>query len=367
YVVLGEHVSESKLPYWVWGIVGTLAMCILIPTSLPPLRQKMYEIFLAWHIIMVVFVTVGCYLYIYQRFELQWGYQNWILVAIAVWSFDRVARLARIARNGIRTAQVTVVDDDYIRVDVPGVTGEGHAYLYFPTLTWRVWENHPFSIASTLLPAAATTLADSKLTLDDSDHERSISAKDEVSATATNISSTHYSPTRSPPPQQQQHDHAAPTLALTFFVRLRAGTTTLLAHRRTLPVLVESGYNHYPDLSACPTLLCLVGGVGITATLPYLRRHQGRAKLFWGVRCRAIVDAMEDHLSGVEREVFVGRRLDVRGVIEAEVEASGKGGGGVVVVSCGPAGMGDEVRMVVCEVGARGGAVVKLVEESFSW
>ena len=45
-----------------------------------------------------------------------------------------------------RRAYVAVVDGDYLKVEVPGLAAAGHAYLYFPTLTWCFWESHPFSV-----------------------------------------------------------------------------------------------------------------------------------------------------------------------------------------------------------------------------
>jgi hypothetical protein len=110
-------------------------MSILLPTSILPLRKRLYELFLVWHIVVSILVVAGCYLHILYRFDRQWGCEVWILVAFAVWGFSRTMRLARLARNGLRTATVIVIDDDYIRVDVEGVSGNGHAYLYFPTLT----------------------------------------------------------------------------------------------------------------------------------------------------------------------------------------------------------------------------------------
>ena len=152
YVHTGKHAAESQLPYWVWGVVATLCMAILLPSSILPIRESLYELFLAWHVLLSIFVLAGCYWHILARFETQWGYENWIYTAIAIWGFERTMRLARLVRNGIKTARVAVIDDDYVRVDIEHVSGSGHAYLYFPTLAWRVWENHPFSVASAVLP-----------------------------------------------------------------------------------------------------------------------------------------------------------------------------------------------------------------------
>jgi hypothetical protein len=151
YVKNGTHSSESKLPYWYWGVIGTLGLTILFPTSVLPLRKKFYELFLAWHVIISILIVVGCYYHIIFEFSHSWGYETWIFICMAVWGFDRVSRVLRLARYGVKTAEITVIDDEYVRITVPGIATSGHAYLYFPTLTWRVWENHPFSVASTVL------------------------------------------------------------------------------------------------------------------------------------------------------------------------------------------------------------------------
>ena len=68
-----SYSDESKIPYWYWGIVATLSMALLIPVSLVCLREKLYELFLTWHIVLSVLALVGCYFHIYLRFEHQWG------------------------------------------------------------------------------------------------------------------------------------------------------------------------------------------------------------------------------------------------------------------------------------------------------
>lgn len=60
------------------------------------------------------------------------------------------------ARNGINTGRVTVVGEDYVRLDISGVSATGQAYLYFPTLTWRVCVNHPFSAAGSLFSESSS-------------------------------------------------------------------------------------------------------------------------------------------------------------------------------------------------------------------
>lgn len=75
-----------------------------------------------------------------------------------------MARLVKITRNGLQMAEISVIDEDYLLVDLPGEVASGHVYLYFPTLPWRVWENHPFSVAGTLFryrkkPAPSSSIA----------------------------------------------------------------------------------------------------------------------------------------------------------------------------------------------------------------
>jgi hypothetical protein len=40
-VVYHECASDSKLPYWIWGIVSTLTLTILLPASILQLRKAL--------------------------------------------------------------------------------------------------------------------------------------------------------------------------------------------------------------------------------------------------------------------------------------------------------------------------------------
>ncbi|KAF2687480.1 ferric reductase-like protein transmembrane component 4 [Lentithecium fluviatile CBS 122367] len=345
----GTHAEESKLPYWYWGIIATLAMAILLPTSIMYFRQKAYELFLAWHVALSILTIVGCYYHILLRFAHQWGYESWIYTAMAVWGFDRIMRMLRMARNGLRTATITKIDDDYVRVDIPSVAATGHAYLYFPTLTWRVWENHPFSVASAVSPQSGARKPRSL-----GDEESAAAGKDEVKVSTASPSSTN------------GHTHVPAKLGLTFFLRGQGGLTRLLSSRSTLPVLVESSYGTHADTSDTPRLVCIIGGIGITAVLPYLHSHPGSSKLYWGVRSEGIVNAIDDEmLRSVDKEVFVGHRMNIREVLKEEIAYAGEGG--VTVLVSGPDGMADEARVVVSEIGRKGKVNVRLVDEAFSW
>ncbi|KAI8937647.1 hypothetical protein NX059_005352 [Plenodomus lindquistii] len=360
YVKDGTHATESKEPYWYWGAIATIGMSILFPTSILPIRKKVYELFLAWHVAISILVVAGCYWHIVFAFQHFWGYETWIIVCMAVWAFDRVARLFRLAANGIKTAEVTVIDDEYVSVTVPHVSASGHAYLYFPTLTWRVWENHPFSVASTMLPLEAPRESP----------QSSLVGGDIEKQPATSSLPVHGSSDSYTQASEPSNALRGPVQnGITFYVRTHTGITSMLRNKTSLPILIEAGYSsHSPSsLHTSPTLIALAGGVGITAVLPHLRTHPGRVKLYWGCRTQALVDSVGNTsaLSGVDQEVFVGRRVAIREILASELVNDG---GEVCVLVSGPAAMIDEVREVVGEIVKRGSGVrVKLAVESFSW
>jgi NAD(P)H-flavin reductase len=366
----GEHATEAKLDYWIWGVVATLGMTFLLPTSILPIRQKFYELFLVWHVVLSFFVILGSYLHIFLRFQKQWGYEMWMYIAFAFWGFDRLYRLVRLGRNGVCRAQITIIDEDYIRLDIPGITGEGQAYLYFPTLTWRVWENHPFSIAGGMLhDNTSDTVSNQKASVS--------SSASSANNSPTSTSDIEKAPRLDIRPASKPVATAGILkLGLSFIIRTHSGTTSLLRSRSFLPVLVEAPYAGslvhptHATLNHHPRLLCIAGGVGVTALLPLLAAHRGSRKLAWGVRHASLLNGLRDltdnnAMAGVTIDTTVGRRMDVRALVEEEAASTSTHGSLAVVVS-GPPGMADEVRMAVAAVAGKG-CEIEFVEESYSW
>lgn len=380
----GMLTIESAYPYWYWGIIATLAMVLILPGSILPVRQRAYEFFLDWHIVWALLAIIGCFLHVYFRYHWQWGYEIWVAVAFAVWAFDWVlARPLRIARAGFSNrAYITIIDDDYLRVDIPGVEATGQAYLYFPTLSWRLWENHPFSaVPMSRLPTHPDPSPPGRPTSPPSDD---LEAGDDTKHPTAN-------PSTPSPPTHQDRQPPTTTAGTTFLIRRRAGLTSKLAHHAGpagIRVLVEASYGSEamsvvrspdprPSLTT-PNIILIAGGVGITALLPLLDRPlltpRGKSKLFWGVRSVGLVRAVEGLVGsgigegtwgGVEVVVAVGERFDIGRVLEEELVGEKGVWGGTTVVVCGPAGMADEVRVVVAGL-ARRGAVVRFMEERFS-
>ncbi|KAL4881139.1 ferric reductase like transmembrane component-domain-containing protein [Aspergillus karnatakaensis] len=391
YHVDGLHTSQSQLPYWYWGIIATLAMVVILPASVYSVRQKFYELFLAWHVFFFLLTLIGCFLHIYYRYAWQWGYETWIYIAFAIWGFDRLMRILRVVRHGTRQARVTVIDEDYVKLEIPGVRAEGHVYLYFPTLTWRVWENHPFSVltdVSGIVTNSSTGSMTSSVGLESStpasdediqieEKQISFTPPEKSPQTTTTIAALNNANTHIPYQHQQ---------TLTIYLRTQTGITALLPNHAntTVPTLVESSYPPHSLTFSSSTgfksehIIAIAGGVGITALATPLLQHQGRHKLFWAVRSRKLVEAVRESLSAerfqrLNASVFVSaereERMDIRRMLKEEVKGVGKGGK-VLVVVCGPAGMSDEVRVATARIAKEVGEIgveVEFLEEYFGW
>ncbi|KAL2826617.1 ferric reductase like transmembrane component-domain-containing protein [Aspergillus cavernicola] len=403
------YATESKLPSWYWGAIATVSMVIILPASLIPVRRKCYEFFLAWHVFFFLLVLIGTFLHIYYRSAWKWGYGNWVYTAFAIWGFDRILRLLRLARHGIRTAHITIIDDDYIKLHVPGVQATGHVYLYFPTLTWRIWENHPFSVLTDTYPVTTTTSSSSSATATATETPISLETKDSETTkhpetdtlTIENIDiplslqQTHHHHHQSTPQTQSQqhqsnnnnnHNHNHNPFhrhGLTLYLRIHNGiTSSLRGPHTTLPILIEPASRPVSiaalDYTTAPNIIAFAGGVGITALTTKLLSHRGYHKLFWAVRSTQLIKAVRESLSGsgsgdgdgferLNAVVYQDRRMDIPRILADEVARFG--GEAVTVVVSGPAKMVDQARWEVSRLGRGGGkgVVVSFVEESFSW
>lgn len=367
YIRKDMYYEELARLYWVWGIVGTVAVCALFLSSVLWVRQRFYEFFLASHIAMALLFLLGYYYHIWYVYGYSWGYEIWMFVAAGIWASDRLARLVRMAFQGSRTAIVTVAEDtdgEYLRIDVQGkYLTHGVAYLCFPTLGWRFWETHPFSVASQSLGDEDHELGERPPSEDNAETAEKSTGADRVSSVER--------------PSASNSTHATTT----FFTRCRDGVTRNLATRAAgsqtrLRVLIDGPYDHSgrvpSQLAQCRSVLCIAGGVGITACLPYLSRGDtAGAKLFWSVRKQGLATALASCLSTLPRavgvEIVVGQRLDLDSILRQEMGA--KHEGTLAIVVCGPPGMADDVRQKVVSL-ARTNPLSRpyvLLDEAFSW
>ncbi|KAF9042106.1 metalloreductase [Panaeolus papilionaceus] len=353
--------TEMVQVYWIWGIVGTLSFVLIWPASLNPVRHKAYEFFLAWHQLFSALGLIATFYHIFELYTYNWGYEIWVYIAGSIWFFDRFLRILRMVSMGYRRAVVTFVDDtaEYIRVDIDGAVTEGHVYLYFPTLTWRVWENHPYSILSSFTPAFT---------------QDSNAIEDEKNPSTPSVSSV---------PSSNQSTRPRTTILL----RPMSGITRLLARRVlassslsiSIPVFIEGSYHSnaatIQKLAECSTIIVFAGGVGITAVVPILKTYGDvQSRLYWGMRNDVLlldstVDAEIRGLKkrGVEVQTSVGARLDVAEIIREELDKGEEGDGDIGIVVCGPTGMAENVRIAVGELGPKARRGVLLVDEAFNW
>ncbi|KAF5539014.1 FRE1-ferric (cupric) reductase [Fusarium mexicanum] len=376
YVIQGTYEEELVREYWIWGIVGTVAVCAILPCSLLPVRQKMYEFFLGSHIILALLFLIGYYYHIWYLYEYNWGYEIFAFVAGGIWGLEHVVRLVRMAWQGNRKAILSIISDvdgEYIRIEIDGKPLEGGvAYLAFPTLSWRFWETHPFSVVH----SGSSTSENS--------HQPSTTGAKEESVAVSRGSETDAEKAVNIN-QNTSVVSATEERSTVFYARVRTGMTKKLASRASgqqsealqLRVIVEGPYHHSgdisPQLSHCKDILCIAGGIGITACLPYLRQGaSGNTKLFWSSRKKGLITALTPALADLPRsvkvETVVGERLDLRGILTQELIGS-PDDGALAIVMCGPPGMADEVRRDIVEI-VRSNALCRayvLLDEAYSW
>ncbi|KAH6974255.1 ferric reductase like transmembrane component-domain-containing protein [Ilyonectria sp. MPI-CAGE-AT-0026] len=388
----GVFATHVKQPYWYWGCIAVLSMSLILPLSVLPIRKAAYEAFLIGHIILALMAVVGAWYHIYYYFEtrVSLGYSTWIYIAMAIWGFDRLLRFLRVSKHGIKRAYVTAVDDEHIRVDIPGVSCHGYCYAYFPTLSWRMWENHPFSVVSCNSGYTRRSMSEplSLPSNPQSDSEGSTPAMELNSPTSKEAGVTEKAVLGTSTTQQK--------CGVSFLIRTHSSLTTLLSTKagmlNGIPVLIEGSYGHetksylqngerdFKPTPEYPNTICIAGGVGITAVLPALNSTLslygpiGTTKLHWGVRHQGLVDTIESMLAEkdgseskwghIETNISVGSRINIRQVLEDELAQAGIAG--TTIIACGPLAMCDEVRYTAAAL-ARHGATLRYKEELCTW
>ena len=362
------YYAEVAMPYYWWGIIATIALFLGTVLSVLPVRLRAYELFLITHIMLAILALVGCWYHVDIRFTKNWGYEVWLYITFAIWGFERLTRLFSIGYRNMTgsttqaTAELTT-DGRFIKLTiVPAkswkfVPGQ-HCFLFFPS-TGRFWESHPFSIAGYSSGPALETLSIRSLSLTD-DSEKN--ANVEI-APVTSQSSEPY--------VILAQTHNAPNI--TFLIRPSKGITQSLLKKLQyqgqssipLTVTIEGPYGHSANLRNVDRILCIAGGIGITALLPYIQefiasRKAGTSRaqrlvLAYSFREPGLETVVKGMLPvdaerfGVELRlrctaVELGQgRLSVGEIIGDEAEGVKR----LAVLVCAPGGMADEVRREV--------------------
>jgi NAD(P)H-flavin reductase/nitrate reductase NapE component len=414
----GTLSTEQVSPYWIMGIVATLSMTVLLPLSIKPIRNAMYEIFLIVHIVFAILALVGGWYHIIWRFQHQWGYETWLYISFAVWGAERAIRIVRLLMySGLEKAIILPLDQDYLKIIVPTAQQSplegGVIYAYFPTLSWRPWESHPFSVAGPALEWKKTSntksVANSPdlsekgiIRLDkteDTHVPESPALKNDDNNALANIQTQEY--------KQDWHISNAVSIngGITFFVRVRNGTTKRLAEKAnhdtkicTLPVLLEGAYdcgevgsystNIHSSKNQFSKIICIAGGVGITALMPILHKaskaqnieSNTAVSLHWSSRSSALVNSISSMLNitttGINEQrgkvgmlsthCVIGQRLEGSEVLEEEIRESEAKGKSILILVCAPTDMAQAYQNHAIAYKNLGYAVIYHVEQ-FSW
>lgn len=372
YIDLGAYAADVHKPYWIWGIIGTLCLVLLLVHSALWFRRASYEVFLILHVLLAVFAIAGCWYHLYYWKPFSGIYELWLYMACAVWFFDRAARVFHVATNGVCRAEVTEITADIVRVDVPGVRWAPghpgrHAFVYFPTLQpIRAWENHPFSVIHSSV--LNSTTGNGRFSTSSDGHH--IGQDAHLSDAEKNGSST-VAVTPGNQTTVYRHASAPMTTGVSFYVKKHTGITQLLRARKDLPILLDGPYgtssSSKRDVLRCDRVLLIGGGIGITGLLAWTSCAHPNVRLAWSIKQGAapLAESLSGALEGLaEKTVLIGQRIDVEGLLAEEVAA---GWERIGVVVCGPAGLCDDVRAAVVRVARSTKVVLELEVDSFGW
>lgn len=156
--------------------------------------------------------------------------------------------------------------------------------------------------------------------------------------------------------------------SISIYAKKHTGITRYLRSHTSLPVLLDGPYRGNPSdgILKCDRVLLIGGGIGITGLLPWVHAHLN-VKLAWSIKQAA--EGLMKELSVVldtiaDKEVVIGKRLDVYSLLEQEVQA---GWDKIGVVVCGPAELCDVIRAAVVSFGRREKTVFELEVDAFTW
>ncbi|CAN3364243.1 ferric/cupric reductase transmembrane component 2 [Diutina catenulata] len=142
-VSLDDRVNEEfKELYVIGGTFAFIAMFFLCIQAILYLRRRWYEAFFVVHFVLSVLAVAGSWIHLKDL-----GYGPFVYASVAVWGFDRFARLVRMVLAGRKQATVTLIEDTLvIRIDITRprlYPAGGHLFLHLGN-TYNFWQSHPF-------------------------------------------------------------------------------------------------------------------------------------------------------------------------------------------------------------------------------
>ncbi|KAI9303392.1 ferric reductase NAD binding domain-containing protein [Cunninghamella echinulata] len=295
------YITYYQDVYFIWGVVATVLGGFILLFAMPQLRRAFYDIFLYTHIVLVVLFTVGCWYHVYLIED----HENmaWLYACFAIWAYDRIARLVRVIYYNVllvttrskilRKVHADIISGtDCIRLTVdankaglcqrvPGV----FVYIYIPSVYF--WQSHPFTIASWYQPSIDLPSPQSALK---SIHDKTVattidapfSVIEKKSKECEHSTSTSSSSISSDQQGITSISSSKGTINSTTFellIRPQQGMTKKLYEKIEkegrdgcdIYVVIEGPYGHTHPILQYDTAILIAGGVGTTATVPYLQ------------------------------------------------------------------------------------------------
>ncbi|KIW68679.1 hypothetical protein PV04_04606 [Phialophora macrospora] len=293
YGYLAEVWTEQ---YWYMGGMATIAMSLLVLFSFMWFRVRSYELFLLIHIALSIVTLVGLF---YHTKIFEGEYDGYLWPPVAIWCFDRAARLVRWAYCNVHvTRSSSVVGTkaiasydkaaNFIRLEVvPGSRmlkpGPGQHYFLYQPLRLKGWENHPFTLGAYETIGDSDAAGSARSLTKSKGDEQALRDK-EIQVTATGPSSSTPSSDVTPAPSQHENavfQDAAGQQKLTFFIRPFSSWTKRLRQEClkspdgliTPGVFIEGPYGERSPLNAFENVVFIVGGTGIAGAIPYIAEH----------------------------------------------------------------------------------------------
>lgn len=366
-----------------YGLVGTVAMVIILFQAPSTVRHAFYETFLHIHQFLALAAFLGVYVHVQKGNLPQWKYVNWM---VSLWVLERIARVVRIVYRNISFGSCTKVTVEAMPGEACRVTFDVqrpwrhtpgcHVYAYLPAVS--MWMSHPFSVAwSEVRPTPYPSLEDEKLPSNKSD----LGIPD-VNRTTTSISLVMCKRTG---------------MTAKLYNKAKASPTGII----TMYGAVEGPYGGHESLDSYGTAILFAGGVGITHQLSYVRHliegneagtvATRKIVLVWSVRTTETLEwirpwmdqilvlpnrrqmlkillfvtkprSAREVVSRSETVLMYPGRANPRVILEKEMKTRI---GAMAVTVCGPGAFADDVRAATRELIGEG--TVDFIEESFTW
>lgn len=131
--------------YYAYGVLAVVIAGLMMFQLYNWFRQRTYEFFLVGHIIFAVFFMLGAYKHLFVL-----GFMEFVYSTLAVWAFDRLIRLVRIAYFGVRKAHLNIISEDTFKLTVKKPKGwkakpGQYVFVYFLSGCSFV-QSHPFTV-----------------------------------------------------------------------------------------------------------------------------------------------------------------------------------------------------------------------------